>query len=225
MADITSNLLHYWKLDEPNGSTTFADSAGSNTLTQVGSVTAGVAAQVGSGVEFPGTNGNYLDMDSALNLTGEFTVAFWAQFGHTGSPNQTVIGRVADSNSFLQFWAADRATLKIGTDLQFGNFGGTIVAGVPFHFAAVRDSSNNVTYHFNGGSASLATMTQAFEPMVIGQRQIENVDGWLDEFRVYDRALSLDDIADLIAFTGDSSVDGSMTMGRVEGPEPTMWMR
>jgi len=92
--DQTANLVAFWELNESSG--TRADSAGSNDLTDVNTVTSAVGKQ-GNAAEFVIGNDEYLSIDDNADLgySGDFSVAGWFYRGSSGNPDY-LMGKGSD---------------------------------------------------------------------------------------------------------------------------------
>ena len=92
---LTDNLVSYYKLDESSGNA--ADSVGSNTLTNTGTMTYGTG-KINNGAVIE--SGKYLSIadasQSGLDITGNMSINLWANF-------DTTIG-VGEQDSFISKW-------------------------------------------------------------------------------------------------------------------------
>lgn len=80
-AALTTNIVSYWKLDESSGNA--ADSAGSNTLTNVGTMTYGPGI-INNGAQPNSTGPKYLSISDASQSgldfgTGNFSINLWVK--------------------------------------------------------------------------------------------------------------------------------------------------
>lgn len=74
-ADLSTNLVSYWELEESSG--TREDSHGANDLTDNNTVLYGTGKQ-GNGADFEATNSEYLNVASSLGAYNDtFTYSFW----------------------------------------------------------------------------------------------------------------------------------------------------
>jgi PKD repeat protein len=78
----TAGLVHYWRMGEPSGATSLADSAGSSTATLFGAPTLGVngaiAGDSDTAASFGGADAASANVD--LSGTGQVTLEFWLKW-------------------------------------------------------------------------------------------------------------------------------------------------
>lgn len=78
---LTTNLVSYWKLDESSGNA--ADSVGSNTLTNNGTVTY-VAGKINNCANFVAASSQFLSItdaaQSGLDILGDMSISYWINF-------------------------------------------------------------------------------------------------------------------------------------------------
>jgi len=214
--DITSGLLYWWKLDDATGSSTAADSAGSNagTLTNMDANTDWVAGRIGGGLDFDGTN-DYVNLPSVsstlFNGTNAWTISGWVY--HRAVTASFDCWIAMEKNSILQIKATQGGnpvwalTWNDGSwhDLEHGSTHSlnqwTFVA------ATWNPGTTTATLYVNGSSVGTATTTSISSGAradVLG-KNVENsnfFNGILDEVRVYNRALTSADITALYTYTG-----------------------
>ena len=201
----------HWTLDEGQG-TTAADTVGDNPLTLRNGATwvAGPTA----------------DAKTALHLTGEqfadtaatvvptrgtnFSVSAWVRLDSADGAFQTVVSEDGDTNSafFLQYSGADRrwafsfvGARALVTDL------GEPKTGQWYHLVGVRDTTaSTLTLYVDGALAGttrvLATPDTATGVLAVGRGQfggkpVDYLNGSVDDVRVFDRALSAAEVAEL----------------------------
>lgn len=107
-SNITSGLVGYWKLDEASGSR--ADSSGNgNTLTDnntVASVAQDYWKTGENSADFERGNTEYLSIadgsQTGLDLTGEFTLAFWCKLESASGTNNIIRKETGGTGYFIQ---------------------------------------------------------------------------------------------------------------------------
>jgi hypothetical protein len=107
-SDLTTNLVAYWTLDETSGNR--ADSVGSSTLTEYGTV-GSAAGVIGQAAQFSGTNTYRLAApDSAVLSTGDidFTLAAWVYLT-SRSNAQIIAGKFNYGGGQAEYQLAYRA--------------------------------------------------------------------------------------------------------------------
>ena len=201
-----------WMFDEGSGATV-ADAAGTNPLTLAGSYQwadgpAGGAVQFG-GAGSAATAGPVLRTDER-----NYSVSAWVRFNQVGGGFQTVVGEDGAQNStfFLQWSGADQrlAFAALGTRAVARNV--TVQPGRWYHLVGVRDlTASTLTIYVDGqpaGSASvLGFGDKATGPLTVGRGRfggapVDFLNGTVDAVRIFDRALSPDEVATLFTQNG-----------------------
>ncbi|MEM7032744.1 MAG: LamG-like jellyroll fold domain-containing protein [Chloroflexota bacterium] len=223
----TIGLKGHWTLDD----TGWQDQSGlNNHLSNNNGVTVapGKLDQAG---EFERDNSQYLSIDDAtqtgLDITGSLTLVGWAQLESTnpsqaqmmvskyqwGTPNSRAYRfGVNPSSDTLQFYVSDDGQvnsdkrLDSNTALQHNQW---------YHVAAVFDGTQQtMTLYLDGAQDATRTVTystiqNSTAPFMLGANMegtnvVQHFDGLLDEWRVYDRALSQAEVQALrLATAGD----------------------
>jgi len=202
-ADITSNLLGRWTFDENTGSVAH-DSSGNNRDGTISGAT-WTTGHSGSALSFDG-NGDSVIVPSttALDLRGAMTLAVWI----LSTGQQATWARVIDhdynssySLSFgdgvddLEFWLDGQKIVDSGD--------GVIAHDVWKHAVLTYQTSGATTLYIDGVAVASAThpgaITGAASNLYFGSAAGYDFAGRLDGIRVYDRALSADDVAALFA--------------------------
>lgn len=211
MADITSGLVAHWKLDETSG-TSAADSSGNgHTGTYVNTPTLNETGAFGSSkaVTFASASTEYVEQ-STLNwstLSSACTVAAWVKMTDFAA-TYPIVGNAGAGTVGLFVNTSGQLDVRLG-----GTTVGTnrLIAGTAFssgvwthvcftwdgttltlYTAGVVDGSDgSMTTTFTSGNIRLARSTSAY------------TDGTLDDVRIYSRALSAADVAELYAYTGE----------------------
>lgn len=231
-ADITSNLVGWWKFDAGTGTVAVDSSVSGNNGTLSGStIPTWVAGQIGPfALNFNGTTA-YVTMGapSALNLTTNFTVCAWFKPSALTNTNQQIASKGFNgTNTQYQLVTADTAG-----DILFASYNGssqgnttsTVKAQVGVWTFAC-GSYDTTTYRlYTNGTIDKTTVAtgpistiRAFE---VGAVDINNSPGQffpgsIDEVRVYNRVLTASDVAELYLYTGLTTGHGNLqTMGRI----------
>jgi fibronectin type 3 domain-containing protein/anti-sigma regulatory factor (Ser/Thr protein kinase) len=203
---VTTSLIGYWKFDEGNG-TQAADASGNGNNGTVVDAT-WTTGKVGGALRFDGVN-NYVGLGNgaSLNVTGLITLAAWVKpenisglrniisHGYTLSPNGEVILRMNSGKYEIGTWdgAGHGTTFPIPTgDLNtWVHLAGTY-DGVAWRLYrngvqvnATNDATGAVTVNANWAIGARGTGTERF------------FQGCIDEARIYNRALSSGEIAQL----------------------------
>jgi hypothetical protein len=206
----TANLVAYYSLNEGAGAVA-GDSAGGHNGTVVGGAQ-WIAGPDGFGnaLIFDGTGSQYVDLgtwDPSAG-TGQLSISLWANWGGISGQYMGLIGK-------RDTWAADDMMWQIEAAQGDGNVGasresGQTVSGfIPEvgqweHVALTFDGTTGTLYRnglqVSSGPFSLGPDTVA--AMVFGACQANGgnpYNGALDEVRLYNRALSREEIAYVIS--------------------------
>ena len=219
--------IGHWMLDEGSGTTFIDSSPAGNDATTVGSPT-WIAGQIGQAVEFDGTNdyATVADNDS-LDITDAITMAYWVRPDKTATQypfRKTNAYELSLNTSGYPFVRLNGSnTYRIDSVLTLYPADGETW----MHMAATYDGSD-VRLYVNGtevpespvaGPTSIAVNSNALGIGAEGAGA-SKYEGALDDVRLYDRALTPAEIADLA--TLDPPPDGPMftvhrDMGHVWG--------
>lgn len=219
MADITSNLVAWYKLDETSG-TTAVDSSGSGyDGTYTNSPTLGVTGAFGTStaVTFAAASSHYMTTGAAsLGSTDlfadsdNFSVAAWVKA--SASVSGAIIAKAGSTSAnrtfYLFFSGGALAVIIRGTQT---NFSSNVLDGSWKHLVFTYDGTTAKMY-WNGayiGVVSVGTAAiESTENIMVGARTsgspafFLNASGTIDDVRIYSRALSADDVSTLYAYTG-----------------------
>jgi hypothetical protein len=146
----------------------------------------------------------------SLSMTGDLTLAAFINVGSytnfNGIVGKTAVNQPASYDLYLvQNTGQPRLFRGNGTGI---NGSATATAPIPigqWHFLTVTHAGNAVNFYVDGvptASGSIATtMVDADTPLYIGSRadQVTALEGSMDAVRIYDRALSAVDVAELYA--------------------------
>jgi hypothetical protein len=214
---LLKGLVAYWKLDESSG-TVAEDSSGNGNrgmhvnAPMISSASAPVLFPNPRSLTFdPAANNAVVVPDSpSLSVTGAITVAAWVRRNVTTSPVYEPIVEKWDSSPVAQ----RGYFLRLGVDghVVFAVLGGggtnsntapstpVVPANTWTHVAGVYDIGMMVVY-INGvayGSKSPGNGPgDGTSPLEIGRNSSQSFPGWIDDVRIYDRALSAAEIAEL----------------------------
>ncbi|MCG3212506.1 MAG: hypothetical protein FOGNACKC_06176 [Anaerolineae bacterium] len=215
---LDTGLQAYWPLDETGG--TRLDSSGNNNhLTDYNTVMS-AAGQVGPAADFEADATEYLAIadtaQNGLNITGDLTLVGWvkpetlnrmmmmaAKYEY-GVSNRAYRFGLSDQNR-LHFVASSNGEYLSEYILE----GNTVLqSGQWYHVAAVFAAGQQTTVYLNGqtdGTKSIAytNINISTAPFMLGANMqsgsiTQQFDGLLDEWRVYDRALSQAEIQSLM---------------------------
>ena len=211
----SAGLIGHWKLDETSG-TSAADSAGSNNGTMQSGLDAGndsIPGVDGTALEFDGTD-DYISLGDpvALQLTGAMTVSTWVKISIGGNIEELVNRdkNTTDRGYRLVKEASDIACFGVAVDattnanvcgssaMPLGEW--VLVTGVYKPSAFVRVYYNGTLAGENTTSIPASARLSTVGPR-LGERGsgASPLHGSLDDVRIYNRALTADEITALYA--------------------------
>jgi hypothetical protein len=228
---LDSGLVGYWKLDDNTGTTATDSSTNANNGTLTNGPTWGTG-KIGSDVVFDGTDDYITIPDSdALDVTDStnFTLSGWFN-RNTFATDDTIIAKSngqAGSDTGYNVYiddATDKLTVVAndGTDQYKKESVSTFTATGWHHFALSWDdnSSANTKLFIDGVSetttntgtfANVNSLANALTFRLGAESDNGNpFDGQIDEARVYNRALSDDEVSQLYRLTAPTGVDTSL---------------
>jgi len=233
----SSSLVGWWELDEGSG-TTANDSSGSGntgTLTDGPIWTNGVA---GFALKFDGTN-DYVNVAhaSSIDMTGPFTVSTFARFDSLSSPNGWEAGLVAKGATETE-WARYALAFS-GNDGSIFLYSGDgyspqsitstqkVVVARWYHLVGLLrgTGANQAEIWIDGvktGEGTLNYPSSHSGDLYIGRWRAPdfNFNGRLDDVRLYDYAISSNDVAAL--YNLDTDGDGLINLAELNtyGTDP-----
>ena len=191
----------------------------------------------GGGLSFNGTASDYVDCGSktSLNITSAITIEAWVKMNNAIGDEVDDMNIVDKNTNYAFKFDCDNSDA-----LQYHFYDGTAwriargiktdwLAGVWYH-VAVTFSKPNVVLYINGVEDDADTL--AYDPTVcvnnlrLGRPGYFN--GAIDEVRIYDRALSSDEIAahadtSIIQSLGDNSPRGVLLSSTYDADSPVVW--
>ena len=228
IGNLNSGLTGYWKFDDGSGSTAADSSGNGNTGTLVNTPT-WTTGQIGGGIGVVNTSSQYINLNNPstydLTSTGQMTISAWVKSGSsiinstlgilkrgaTNTVNAPDQYALTSSNTRWRFMAGNGTTY---TEV-FGPSGG-LVANTWYHLTGVIDAAN-LSLYIDGVSAATPVARPAGSPPVAVSTFIGAMmaggnawDGTIDEVRIYNRALSADEISRLYRLTTPTGVDTSL---------------
>jgi hypothetical protein len=200
----------YWTMEEGAGATT-ADTVGNSDGTLVGATwTTGVS---GSGLEFNGTS-DYVVIDNtpALDITGtEITLMAWIYPHDAGLPGDPELASgsrpiskrtdAGGSEVYAMKLEDYRLCFRLAPETSCEYTDHVLVLNEWVHVAMVYDGVDKRIYingvlDESGPEARTAPIEASSRPVFLGMREGEgrNFNGVLDEVKIYDQALSADEV-------------------------------
>jgi len=204
---VRADLVGWWRLDEGSGTTAFDSSGNGNDGTILGNPQ-WVAGKVGGALDFDG-DGDYVNCgnDPIFDITEEITLTVWVNSNDNGnSAHNCWLGKGDNayaikhqSGNYLEFFIYDGAwhSTNYSTDI-------TSLNGDWHHMAGTFDGSELKFYLDGELAANLVysgTIGTAAHNVTIGENSQATgryFDGMLDDPRIYNEALSQNDIKSIM---------------------------
>jgi large repetitive protein len=211
-ADADPSLVAHYQMEE-NGGTTLVDASGTGNNGTIVGGPAWVSSQAGLGLalDLDGSTQYATAPDSAsLDITSAITLAAWVRPEKAGT--QYLVKKAINNNTNgyeLSLATTGKAFVRFNQATEGNTYRLDSVSSYPtnsttwVHLAATYDGST-IRIYYNGtseGTPLAATFTIATNNLVLGVGAESNAatkfQGAMDEVRVYNRALSATEIADL----------------------------
>jgi hypothetical protein len=212
---LEQGLVGYWKLDDASGTSATDSSGNANTGTLTNGPTWGTGRVKGDTV-FDGVD-DYADAGVFTDLTGNFTVSTWVYINGTTSAVQDLVskfgGTAATTNFLLEVNSSGTlVSFFVGDGNPSNAASATISLGQWYFVTGIWDGTNTKIY-LNG--SFIANATTPLTPDVsgthlfIGARSsgLRFTNGSLDEVRIYNRALSDEEVGKLYRETVPDNPD------------------
>jgi type II secretory pathway pseudopilin PulG len=205
--NITDGLVGHWTFDEGSGDIAY-DYSGNDNHGALVNDPDWVDGKIGKALEFDGTN-QYVNAgnDTSLDITKEITVVGWINIKSYGWPNHIVHKYTAwDVGSWYLSLSSNEPYNKLRflfIDKDLGYIGRESTQVIPLnewtHVAVTYDGTMNL--YINGEGEVVYTngkylISAPNQPLNIN-RLNDALDGLIDDVRIYDRALSAEEIKDL----------------------------
>lgn len=198
-ADITTGLVGWWKFDEGTGATTIDSSGSGNTGTLTNSPT-WTSGKTKNALSFDGSN--YVTMGNVLNLTAQITVSVWVNASSWAGNWPMIVAKdvnvayllmqnddVGGSKMGFRIGAAGAPNTANGsTDLNINQW---------YHVAGTYDGTTIKIYVngiLDGSQARAGSIPTSANALQIGGYGGLVFTGKIDDVRIYNRALSAQEI-------------------------------
>jgi len=231
---VIDGLVASWHFDEGSGTTAY-DSSGNNNHGTLVNGPQWVDGKYGKALSFDGSD-DYVDCgtDESLNITDAITIEAWVNFSSWETGVRMLYSRGEHFANKRGVFLGIRATTGLDFWLGNGTEGSSLVSegGVPTnqfsHVVGVWDGTTrgiyingtlNVTDSFSG------PIDYNTSHAVIGTRSAGGAyfPGIIDEVRIYNRALSADEISDIYNNYGYTTTNypGKVLVRKYTEPEPS----
>ena len=228
-ADIVTGLVGHWKFNETSG-TTAEDSSGSgNTGTLSSPAPLWVSGKLSNSLSFNGSN-NYVTVLNTASLnfgTGDFSIACWFKVNALPNAWKGLVSKGASgSPGYAMSISLDN---KLTADIQgvlgsnqHANCAGSTITANAWQHGVIVFKRNDQIYvyrngspvcassYYTGNDSSVTRATNVF----LGSHDSTQwyLNGYLDDVRIYSRALTAEDVRILynggLAMTGVTSISG-----------------
>ena len=197
---LTDGLVGHWKMDESSWGSVVDSSGNGNNGTANGSVALG-AGKFGNSASYNGTDG-YISVPSNSNFsfgTGDFAITLWANLNNTSGYQHFF--NMPDQDTFcLKSYDVDNKIYFYSSGFNtYSDISATYNNGEWSYITLIRKDQTAYIY-VNGvlkGSKTGFTNNVTANTIKIGEYASEYTNGKLDEMRVYNRALSPQEVSDL----------------------------
>ena len=202
--NIDYGLVALWKFDEANGTIAY-DSAGSNNGTINGATW--TTGKIDGALSFDGSN-DYVNVpnNSALNITGDITISAWVHLA-AGSSTKSIVAKTAGNgatNNPFDFRTEGTSLTLVRADASGHEvtYSTTPMSTQQWYHVLVRVKNKVPDFYLDGviTGKTVATFTKTptsnTNPLYIGRRADGlYFNGKIDSVRIYNRALSADEVA------------------------------
>lgn len=210
-----TDLPDEWNFDEDSGTTAF-DSVGTNDAT-LASGASWTSGKTGSAVHLNGSASSYVSFPEGLvRSLNDFTIATWVKVDTNATWARIFDFGTGTGNYMFLTPASGNNTVRYAITTTFGNneqvidVPGILSTGVWHHLAVTLSGSTGVLYIDGVARGTNNDMTLrpsdlgATTQNYLGKSQYSdpNLNGSIDDFRIYDRALSASQIQALAAPPG-----------------------
>jgi hypothetical protein len=217
VGNLNSALASYWKFDDGSGATTVDSSVNATYTGTLQGNTSWTTGQINGALSFDGT-GDYVTA-SPVSTALPVTMCAWFKLGTTGTFNIVSLG----DNTINNYIDLRVTSTRLSTYLKAGgvstNKDSSTVASMvgSWHHGCGVYTASTIQVYLDG-NANLVPVSHALVPTGIIETKIGRLSGStaydfngdLDEVRIYNRALSADEISKLYQTTTPTGVDTSL---------------
>ena len=198
-SSLRQNLIRAWCPSLGASGQLLIDRSGRNahgTLTNMAGQDNWQASGSGVALSFDGTN-DYVACGATL--TGAFSYSAWCWLRTFGPDGKTIHSSLTDGDLYLPAFTSTITAIQSDNAGQAKYFAGSIPLLKWSHFCATRQPDNLVSVFIDGVRSTTApqSITGTFTLNSLGRYATNTAylwDGFLDDIRIYDRALTLSEI-------------------------------
>jgi hypothetical protein len=221
-------LTGYWSMDDNASSTTVVDSSGNgnNGLSETNTSELSTAGVVGDALAFGGSEKVVVSDDSSLDFgTGDFAISLWMKtngYVNGGSFWNCLVSKGLVSGTESPFYGIylsrqNRVYFVVGSDSNLGYSNTTLNDGSFHHIVGLREDGSVLLYvdgilQSASGLSSMNVSSNA--DFIIGADSLDSrhFNGVIDDVKVYNNALSQEEISDLYIPLESSGIAGHWSM-------------
>jgi hypothetical protein len=205
-ASAEPNLVSWWKLDEGSGTTAYDSADGHNGTLVNGPVW--VNGQIDGALSFDGAD-DYVNLGNSSGLKPPLpvTISMWIKLNTGGCPlslDQPSYGIACFANNDYVFRAFYYDGGGGGSSHRRGKIGTTVLAaGRWYHMAAVIRGQTDMNIYVDGAddggtyNGTGGDLVYSSDNSYIGRYSTQYFNGVIDDVRVYDRALTAEEIGQI----------------------------
>jgi len=226
----TAGLVGQWSLNEGSGLTT-SDSSGNNNTGTLQNGPTWVAGKSGQALSFDGVN-DFVSIpnSTSFGIIGDFTISAWVNRTMLGDYGGIVAKKDPPGWDYdLYISQADKATFFAngGSVGEISKSSNTTI-GLGWHHIAVTRSGTSLTFYIDGVAQEtfvlpVGALANHVYPVEIGRdspsNPNSNFNGLIDDVRLYNRALSANEISSLMGQSVSHLPGGAVsnTLGSASG--------
>jgi hypothetical protein len=210
IGSLQDGLVGHWTFDGPDMVSNVADVSGqgnNGTLVNFTSTTT-VIGKLGQALEFDGVDDNVdVGNDASLDPTTEMSIGVWFKTGATGVAQTIYYSYLSNADAIEFRIRNDKLEVRTNASVSWTSFpfitGVTNVVDGEWHYGVfvLSNSGQTLTLYLDGVSDGTTTgdAVSGFSPIInrIGKGSTQKFNGMLDDVRVYNRALSADEVKQL----------------------------
>jgi hypothetical protein len=200
---ILNGLVGWWKFDEASGTVAYDSSGNGND----GNLTNGPTwtnGKIGGALNFANANAFVnCGKGESLDLSGKATISSWIM-ANTGAPNGGILGK---RGAYAIYWDADyesfpgggvQSIIASSNYVEWGHGANTFASNIWFHILYLLEDSKEM-FFINGNLVKESNIERSIPSsnldFIIGKLDsYERFNGLIDDVRIYDRALSAEEV-------------------------------
>jgi len=196
-------LVGWWKFDEGSGTVAYdsSDNGNDGNLTNGPTWTVG---KIGGALSFANANAFVnCGKGESLDLSGRVTISSWIM-ANTGAPNGGILGK---RDAYAIYWDADyesfpgagvQSIIASSNYVEWGHGANTFTSNIWFHILYLLEDTKEM-FFIDGDLVKESNIERSIPSsnldFIIGKLDsYERFNGLIDDVRIYDRALSAEEV-------------------------------